>query len=295
MPGTVHVGTWEGAEQARAALRQVPHESPVTVVGGGLTGVETASEIAYARPDLNIQLVGPAIGSSLSEKARQRAHTGLERLGVRIHQAHVVEVVARAGAGGADAVRLASGKQLDSELTLWAIIGAASALARRSGLAVDGHGRAIVDEHLRSITDQRVFVVGDCAAVPNARPACATATPQGAHAADTLARLIKGRKLKPYSMGYTGQALSLGRRDGVLMASRRDDTPRRLCVGGRSAALAKEGVNRYAKYGSRTARYGWLRGELTGVDDPPEGLVSTPNREWLLFHLVGLDHPKGSR
>lgn len=42
--------------------------------------------------------------------------------------------------------------------------------------------------------------------------ACHTAEPRGIHAADTLARLVKGRKPKPYSLGYLGLAVSLGRR-----------------------------------------------------------------------------------
>ncbi|MFE9328708.1 oxidoreductase [Nocardia sp. NPDC052278] len=106
----------------------------------------------------------------------------------------------------------------------------------------------------------RIFVVGDCAAVPNARFACATATPQGAHAATTLARLISGQMPKRYSMGYVGQALSLGRRDGLIQASRRDDAPLNFHNSGRLAAFSKEWINRYAKYGSRTANYAWLPG-----------------------------------
>ena len=61
-------------------------------------------------------------------------------------------------------------------------------------------------------------------------------------------------------MGYAGQALSLGRRDGLLQATRRDDTVRRLYLAGRAAAVGKEGICRYARNSSRTATYSWLRG-----------------------------------
>lgn len=255
LAGTVPVGTWEGARRAQEALRTLAASGRVTVIGGGLTGIETASEIAAARPGLDVRLVGSAIGASLSDRACRRARAGLEKLGVQ-----VVEDSATGVDGAAGTVRLASGDEIASDLTLWAVIGSVPDLAARSGLAVDAYGRAIVDEYLRSVSDTRIFVAGDCAAVPGARAACATAAPQGAHAADTLARIVKGQKLKPYSMGYTGQALSLGRRDGVLQVSHRDDTPTRIYLAGGPAAAAKEGVNRYAKYGSRTARYGWLRG-----------------------------------
>ncbi|MGW3208714.1 NAD(P)/FAD-dependent oxidoreductase [Streptomyces sp. NPDC001135] len=258
LPGTVPVGIWEGAERARTALAGLPGGAAVTVIGGGLTGIETAAEVAYGRPDLRVRLVGQTIAASLSAGAQKRVRTGLERLNVEIVEGSVAQIAPGAGEGGGDAVRLHSGPQFTSDLTLWAIIGSVPDLAARSGLEVDADGRAVVDEYLRSVTDPRIFVVGDCAAVPGARAACATAMPQGAHAADTLACMIEGRKPKPYSMGYTGQGVSLGRRDGLLQASRRDDSVRRLYFAGRTAAYGKERICRFAQFGARTATYAWL-------------------------------------
>lgn len=258
LPGTVATGTWEGAREAEAALSALPGGAAVTVVGGGLTGIETAAEIAFGRPGLRVRLVGQTIGASLSEGARKRVRTGLERLGVEVVAGTVARVDAGAGGGGGDVV-LQAGRRFASDLTLWAVIGSVPDLAARSGLEVDGDGRAVVDGYLRSVTDPRIFVVGDCAAVPGARAACATAMPQGAHAADTLARMVQGRAPKPYAMGYTGQGVSLGRRDGLLQVDRRDGTARRFHVAGRAAAVIKERVCRYAKSGARTAVYTWLR------------------------------------
>ncbi|MBO0655927.1 FAD-dependent oxidoreductase [Streptomyces triculaminicus] len=260
LPGTVPVGIWEGAERARAALAGLPAGRTVTVIGGGLTGIEVAAEVAYGRPDLRVRLVGETIAASLSAGAQKRVHTGLERLNVEIVEDSVAQIASGAGEGGGDDVRLRSGRQFTSDLTLWAIIGGVPDLAARSGLEVDADGRAVVDEYLRSVTDPRIFAVGDCAAVPGARAACATAMPQGAHAADTLARMIEGRKPEPYSMGYTGQGVSLGRRDGLLQTAHRDDRVRRLYFAGRIAAVGKEGICRYAKSGARTATYAWLPG-----------------------------------
>ncbi|MFI8994638.1 NAD(P)/FAD-dependent oxidoreductase [Streptomyces sp. NPDC053542] len=254
LAGAVPVGTWEGAEEARGALAGLGGGRVVTVVGGGLTGVETAAEIAFGRPDLRVRLVGTAIAGSLSAGARKRVRAGLDRLGVEV----VEDSVERIDPGE---VLLRSGASVGSDLTLWAVIGSVPELAARSGLAVESDGRAVVDEYLRSVSDPRIFVVGDCAAVPGARAACATALPQGAHAADTLARMIQGRQPEPYSMGYTGQALSLGRRDAVLQVSRRDDTVRRVYFAGRGAAVVKERICRFAKFGARTATYAWLRGQ----------------------------------
>lgn len=259
LPGAVAVGTWEGAELARSALATLPGGSTVTVIGGGLTGVETASEIAEARPDLRVRLVGRSIASSFSPGARQRVRIGLERLRVAVVEDVVAQVCAGPDRFGG-VVRLRSGTEIASDLTLWAIVADVPDLAARSGLEVNAEGRAVVDEYLRSVNDPRIFVIGDCAAVPGARLSCETAIPQGAHAADTLARIVAGRDPAPYSMGYAAQFLSMGRRDGLVQPTRRDDTARRLYVAGRTAAVVKERVSRYAKYSSRTANYSWLSG-----------------------------------
>lgn len=253
LPGTIPVATWEGAERARIALADLPADRVVTVIGGGLTGIETAAEIAEARPDLRVRLVSGTLGASLSRGGQRSARRGLERLGVECVRGEIDHV-------DATSVHLRSGTALDTDLTLWAVVSGVPELAARSGLAVDAGGRALVDAHLRSVTDPRVFVIGDCAAVPGARMACATAGPQGAHAADTLARMIEGRAPRPFSMASVGQALSIGRRDAVLQATRGDDTPLPLHLARRPAAVAKERIVRYAAHAARTGNAVWLRG-----------------------------------
>ncbi|MFE6834052.1 NAD(P)/FAD-dependent oxidoreductase [Streptomyces sp. NPDC057705] len=245
MPGTVPVGTWEGAEQARVALAALPAGSTVTVIGGGSTGVETAAEVAEARPDLQVRIVGPSVGRDFSHRAFQRVRSGLARLKVAVVDDGVTEV-----ADGV--VRLRSGAEFASDLTLWAIVSGVPDLAARSGLKVDAGGRALVDPYLRSVDDERIFVVGDCAAVPGARFACALATPQAAHAASTLARLSEGRTPEPYSLRYVARAVTLGRKDAVGQFTRPDDSLRRAYVTGRTAAVVKEMASRGGKYGART-------------------------------------------
>ncbi|KXP12341.1 dehydrogenase [Tsukamurella pulmonis] len=238
--GTHVVGTIETAERARQALAGLPDGAAVTVVGGGLTGIETAAEVAESRPGLRVRLLSDGeVGASLGAGARARVRRDLDRLGV------VVERGRYAGDDGAD-------------LVLWAVATQVSDLAARSGLAVDAVGRVVVDEFLRSVSDPRITAVGDGAAVPGARLSCQTALPQGAHGADNLARELAGAPMKAYSMGYIGQNVSIGRRSAVIQAARRDDTPTRIRFGGRPAALFKELVCRGAKGGARTARYAWL-------------------------------------
>ncbi|WP_433622892.1 NAD(P)/FAD-dependent oxidoreductase [Nocardia sp. CA-120079] len=236
IPGTVPVGTWEGAQQARAALGRLTSGDHVTVIGGGPTGIETAAEIAEARPDLRVRLIGSSVGGGLSDGAYRRVRAGLERLTVEIIDDEVAEV----GSGAADVVRLRSGREMATDLTLWAIVSGVPDLAARSGLEVDARGRAVVDEFLRSVSDQRIFAVGDCAAVPGARFACYTALPQAIHAADNFARLLAGRKPKPHSFPYFSRGLSLGRKDAIAQFTHTDDTVRRTYFAGRTAVALKE-------------------------------------------------------
>ena len=238
--GTHVVGTLETAEEAHRALAALPDGAAVTVVGGGLTGIETAAEVAEARPALRVRLLSEGeVGASLGSGARARVRRELDRLGVTVERGQYD------GADGAD-------------LVLWAVATQVSDLAARSGLAVDAAGRVVVDEFLRSVSDPRIVAVGDGSAVPGARLSCQTALPQGAHGADNLARELAGKPVKAFSMGYTGQNVSIGRRSAVIQAARRDDTPTRIQFGGRSAALVKEQVCRMAKGAAKTARYAWL-------------------------------------
>jgi len=119
LPGTVPVGTWEGAENARTALASLPAGSTVSVIGAGPTGIETAAEVAYGRPDLCVRLVGQSFAASFSEGARQRVRAGLERLKVSVLVDAVAEVLGGEGERGADKVRLQSNEQFSSDLTLW--------------------------------------------------------------------------------------------------------------------------------------------------------------------------------
>ncbi len=253
MRGTVPVGTWEGAQLARAALDAMPGGGVVTVIGGGATGIETASEIAEARPQLRVRLIGAAVAGGFSVGGAKRVRAGLERLGVEIIDDEVVEVAEDAG-DFAGVVRGRSGAEWPTDLTLWGVVSGVPDLAARSGLRVDAHGRVLVDEFLRSISDERIFAVGDCAAVPGARFACYTALPQAIHGADNFVRLRKGRKPKAHSFPYWNRAVSLGRHDAVSQFTHADDSLRSVYLGGQIAVSMKELGTRSAFASARAGK-----------------------------------------
>ncbi|EGD56782.1 FAD-dependent pyridine nucleotide-disulfide oxidoreductase [Gordonia neofelifaecis NRRL B-59395] len=240
--GAIDVGDLASARSAAGRVAALSVGARVTVVGGGLTGIETASEVAAARPDLRVRLVSDGeIGRSLGPAARERVVETLTDAGVEIEN--------RRWSGDAE-----------DDLTLWALANKATDLAVRSGIEVDPNGRILVDEFLRSTSDPRILAVGDGAAVPGSRMSCQAALPQGSHAADVIAAEWHDRAPEPYAVSFVAQCVSLGRRNGVVQHVRRDDTPTRVWMRGRPAAAVKEQICRGTVYSSRSGRSTWKPG-----------------------------------
>jgi hypothetical protein len=74
--------------------------------------------------------------------------------------------------------------------------------------------------------------------------ACSVALPMGGHAAGVLLSALRGEPARPFSMGFSAQCISLGRRRGYIQLVHPDDSPRRLHVGGALGARIKEAVCR---------------------------------------------------
>lgn len=268
-PGTYTVATLEEATRLRHAitdLRRSPTDSTpvrIGVVGGGLTAIETAAELCGSG-GLAVSLHAATLGPGLSERARGRVRSGLRGLGVRVVEGARVPVTGamaaeRGGRGHAGPARSAGiAGELDADLVVWMTGFEGAPLARPEGLPVDAAGRLVVDPTLRVRGHDRIVAAGDALVVDDTayayvRMSCAIGMPLGAHAADTVARSIRGHAPEPFASGYLLQCISLGRNGGVVQTVTPDDRPRRLVVSGRLGAWTKERVCR------STIR--WLRQE----------------------------------
>ncbi|MFI6364639.1 NAD(P)/FAD-dependent oxidoreductase [Nocardia sp. NPDC050630] len=236
------IATPEDSEYLRTGIPS----GRTVVVGGGATGIELAAELAESRSDSRVLLLGSDEPASwLSARARDHVRRVLARLGVEIRSdAKVIEVTP-------EGVRLADGSVVEAAATVWTAGFGVPALAQRSGLAVDVHGRVLTDETLRSISHPDVYAAGDAAVIAGPggrelRMACATALPTGKYAADAVIARLAGRAPRELRFRYILQCISLGRRDGVIQALRADDSPGRIVLTGRTAAVFKEQVVRYA-------------------------------------------------
>ena len=263
VPGAVEfaypVAEFEHAERLRGALEELHPEAPVAVVGAGLTGIETASELARQR---RVTLVcGGVLGPSLSRAGRRSVAKWLRRLGVDVLETAVVREVRP------DAVVLADGATLPSALTVWTAGFGVPELAARSGLRTDPLGRLLTDETLTSVDDPRIVAAGDAAA-PSGQPlrmSCQAAVPLGAQAANTVLSRIAGTDPATLSQAFVGQCISLGRSYATVQFARADDTPVNTVIGGRVAASLKEAICKATVWGIRreAAKPGsffWLKG-----------------------------------
>lgn len=213
----------------------------VVVGGGGLTGVESAAEIAERHPELDVVLVGRSEpGAAMNPKARAYLQAALQRLGVEVRSG--VEV----GKVLPGTVELAGGESVAADVVLWTSGTRVSPLAAAAGLTVDERGRVVTDAALRSVSHPEVYAVGDAAAIRQGygvmHGTCQGGMPTGVHAAVSIVRELKGKQPKPFRFGYYHTPVSLGRNDAVVQFTHPDDSPRRIFLTGRFAARYKETV-----------------------------------------------------
>lgn len=250
------------AMQLAATLPGLADGAQVYVVGGGLTAVELAAELAERYPKLRVTMLAQRFAEGLTEGsplARNALLSDLAALGVEVREGVRVQALE------ADAVLLEDGTRLPCAVAVLASGFVASPLSASFALPRRADGRIEVDENLRVPGFANVFVVGDLAAPPagcigtgraTTRMSCAAALPMGVHAAEQVSRLLRGAPLLPYAFKYYSQCVSLGRKRAMLVFVDADDKPSARVLRGRVAVLIKEGICRGVIGGLRLAR--WL-------------------------------------
>ncbi|MEA5454061.1 FAD-dependent oxidoreductase [Sinomonas sp. JGH33] len=250
----------EGARELRAVVDRTPAAAPITVVGGGPLGIETAAELAERGRAVTL-VCGGQLGPYLHPSGRRSVAAGLATLGVRVLDGPGTKVAEVTH----ESVRLVDGRELASTVTIWTAGFAASDLAARSGLSVDAVGRLLADETLTSIDDERIVGTGD-AVSPSGMPlrmSCQAALPLGSHAADTVLSRIAGDRPAEFTRGIAAMCVSLGRGAGVFQVARFDDTAIRLHVPGRLGAVLKEAactspIDQLAKESRKPGSHSWI-------------------------------------
>lgn len=234
-----HVAGRPAAQRLRDRLDDLGEGASVLVVGGNLTGIEAATEIAEGRPGLRVTLVTRGeLGGWLSPRARRHLRRAFLRYGITVHEHTTIERVHASGAVAADGTAFAA------DATVWAAGFAPHPLAAASGLAVGDDGRIRTDRMMRSVSHPGVYAAGDSvlAVGDNGRPlpmSCASAGFTRMQATATIVGDLTGRRVARTSLGYLGNCFSLGGRDAIFQAVGRDGTARSWSLRGRPAAGLK--------------------------------------------------------
>ncbi|RPK38824.1 MULTISPECIES: FAD-dependent oxidoreductase [unclassified Streptomyces] len=245
-----------GALRLRERLAGLDAGAPVVVIGGGLTGLEAATEIAETRPDLDVALaIRGGLGDTLSPKGRQHLRKVLAHLGITVHEHSAVTAVE------ADRVTTADGTFLPSAATVWTTGFAVHPIAKATALEVSDTGQIVVDGAMRSVSHPDVYAIGDAALVqgPGDKPlrmSCASGIPTAWQAADSIAATLTGGKPPTVPLRYFNQCISLGRREGLIQYVTADDRAVRAALTGRLAALYKELVCKGAAWGVANPTFG---------------------------------------
>jgi NADH dehydrogenase FAD-containing subunit len=253
VPGVAeHAYTLDGpvADRLAARLRELDGRTGTVVAcGGGLTGIEAATEIAEAYPQLAVTLVTRGrLAHDVSARAERYIRRSLDTLGVRVREDTAVAAVEPG------AVTLGDGGTLPADVAVWCGSFVASRIAADAGIGTTELGRITVDSTLRVPGHPEVYAIGDAAAITMPwgvpRMSCQAGLPTGLYVGDAVAAQLSGRTPRPYQFRFWDLCISLGRRRGIMQAVRPSDRSTELLFSGRSGAALKDMICRSALWGA---------------------------------------------
>ncbi|MFF2885305.1 NAD(P)/FAD-dependent oxidoreductase [Paenibacillus sp. NPDC057967] len=225
------IQSFSATRRTYALLNDIKPYGQVSIVGGGLSGVEVASELRESRPDLNIRLLdrGPKVLSAFPGKLQDfvadwfmehnvemRGHVSLTRL----EQGMLYDSN--------------SGEEIRTDVTVWTAGIQPVELIQRLALPKDSQGRLMINEYHQLPDYTNVFVVGDCASLPYS-PSAQAAGGQGKQIAEVLYAIWHDKTPRLGKIKLKGVLGSLGKKSGFGIMG---GTP----ILGRVPRLVKSGV-----------------------------------------------------
>ena len=144
-------------------ITQAEHRTKAVVIGGGLLGLEAARGLQNRGLHVEVVHAGQALmNAQLDDMGGAILRRSVEALGILVHTSKRTTEVRTDENGRLAGIVFSDGSSIDCDmLVIAAGIRPNVGLAQRSGLTVE---RAIVvDDHMRSIDDDHIYVVGECA------------------------------------------------------------------------------------------------------------------------------------
>ncbi|MCT7662073.1 NAD(P)/FAD-dependent oxidoreductase [Mycobacterium deserti] len=276
------VDTYDAAHHLQSHLEDLvrgphtPAASTVIVVGAGLTGIETASELpdrlAALFPDTTPRVVlvdrNAHVGSDMGPSARPVIEAALTAN--RVETRLGVGIIALAE----DSVTLSTGEKLAASTVVWCAGMRANPLTADLGVERDGLGRVVVDDHLRVIGVPDVFAAGDVAAATmddqhSSVMSCQHGRPMGRFAGYNVVSHLVGAPMLTLRIPWYVTVLDLGPAGAVYT----EGWGRQVVATGAEAKATKRTINRSRIYPPLSAK----RADLLAAAAPAVQTRPTPH------------------
>ncbi|MEU6320067.1 nitrite reductase large subunit NirB [Streptomyces sp. NPDC047009] len=141
------------------------------VVGGGLLGLEAAGALKGLGLATHIVEFAPRLmPAQVDEGGGAALLRTVEGLGLTVHTGTGTQEIVAGADGRVTAMKLSDGSVLDTDMVVFSAgVRPRDQLARDCGLVVGERGGIAVDQRCRTVSDPRVFAIGECALAADGR------------------------------------------------------------------------------------------------------------------------------
>lgn len=234
---TYSIQTIAKSRMAYQALNNLGANSVVGIVGGGLSGVELASELSESRPDLRIKLFdrGKHILSMFPERLSNYVENWFHSHGVEVINHSNITKVEENTIYNHD-------EPIHCDVMVWTAGIQPTKVVRDLDVEKDQQGRVVLTKQHNLPNNENVYVVGDCASLPHA-PSAQLAEGQAEQIVQVLLKRWNGEEPPAEfpTIKLKGVLGSLGKKHGFGLLA---DTP----LMGRVPRLLKSGILWMYKY-----------------------------------------------
>jgi NADH:ubiquinone reductase (H+-translocating) len=274
------VDTYDGGLRLNAHIQALPGRKPspgqwtALVIGGGLTGIEAATEMpgklraalgdASGSPRVIIADRQPWIGSDMGEEACPVIDEALAALGIEARPGISVASVDGEGA------TLSTGERIDAATIIWCAGMQAHPLTGRFPVERDRFGRVPVDAYLKVTGMPAEFAAGDTAwltldGTHSCVMSCQHGRPMGRFAGHNVVCDLLGLPMLPLEIPWYTTILDLGPWGAVCT----EGWDRRVATTGAAAKRTKIMINRERIYPPRS-------GDRREIFDAAAPIVQAP-------------------
>lgn len=221
----------EKSRETYQKLNNLHAGSVIAIVGGGLSGVEIASELNESRPDLSIKLFdrGKHILSAFPERLSMYVENWFDTHGIEIiNNSNITRIE--------ENIIFNHEEPLFCDAIVWTAGIQPNKIVRTLNVEKDKQGRVILTKYHNIPDNEHVYVVGDCASLPHA-PSAQLAEAQAEQIVQVLLMRWQNEQL-PETMPVIklkGILGSLGKKHGFGLVAERPIT-------GRVPRLLKSGI-----------------------------------------------------